>query len=170
MKVFFIADTHFGEANILRYENRPFADADKMDEAMIARWNAAVRPEDIVYHLGDFGAEGSEADLLHRLNGIKYLIKGNHDTKSNGEYRAFGFSEVYDHPIILDGFWILSHEPLYVNMNMPYANLFGHVHAAPAYRDYSTQHVCVSVERIGYAPLSFDEIKSRIEEAANKTS
>lgn len=29
--IYFIADTHFSEENIIRYENRPFEDAIKMD-------------------------------------------------------------------------------------------------------------------------------------------
>ena len=140
MKTFFIADTHFGDRNIFRYENRPFSCVDEMDTEMISRWNAVVHRYDIVYHLGDFGGDGKETEILSKLNGIKYLVKGNHDTKSNSSYRDFGFSEVYDHPIILDGFWILSHEALYVNTNMPYANLFGHVHASPIVKDFSTQH------------------------------
>lgn len=55
-----------------------------------------------------------------------------------------------------------SHEPLYVNENMPYANLFGHVHNSPIFKDFSKQHYCVSVERINYAPISFEEIKKQI--------
>lgn len=166
-KTFFIADTHFGEETIRRYENRPFLDICAMDEELIRRWNAVVDPDDRVYHLGDFGAEGYEKEILSRLNGHKYLIKGNHDTKSNADYRAFGFAEVYDQPIIFDGFWILSHDALYVNTNMPYANLFGHVHHSPIIKDYSCQHYCVCVERIEYTPISFDAIKRKIQEAAN---
>lgn len=166
MSVFFIADTHFGDAAIFRYENRPFASVDEMDAQMIARWNAAVQPDDTVYHLGDFGADGREKEILSRLNGTKYLIKGNHDTRSNSAYRDCGFAEVYDHPIILDGFWILSHDALYVNTNMPYANLFGHVHNSPVVRSYSAQHYCVSVERIRYVPIAFTQIKQTIKEAA----
>jgi calcineurin-like phosphoesterase family protein len=165
IKTFFIADTHFGDKRIFRYENRPFADVDEMDQQMISRWNAVVSPEDIVYHLGDFGGDSRESQILSKLNGIKYLIKGNHDTQSNSAYRDFGFSEVYDHPIILGGFWILSHEALYVNTNMPYANLFGHVHASPIVKDFSPHHYCVSVERIDYTPIDFDEIKRKIKEA-----
>ena len=75
------------------------------------------------------------------------------------EYRNFGFSEVYDLPVILDGFWILSHDALYINENMPYANLFGHVHNSPIFKDFSNQHFCVCVERIDYTPIEFDEIK-----------
>ena len=165
-KVFMIADTHFGDDNILRYENRPFENVQFMDDEMTTRWNNIVANDDIVYVLGDFGAEGCEEEKLNRLNGVKYLIKGNHDVKSNSDYRKYGFKEVYDHPIIIDGFWILSHDALYVNKNMPYANLFGHVHNSPVIKDFSEQHFCVSVERINYAPVSFDHIKRKIKEAA----
>jgi len=166
-RVFFIADPHFGDDRIRKYENRPFDTVQIMDTEMIARWNRTVSPEDEVYVLGDFGAEGREAQILSQLSGTKYLVKGNHDQKTNDQYRSYGFREVYDHPIILDGFWILSHDSLYVNTNMPYANLFGHVHNSPAIRDYSRQHFCVSVERIQYTPIDFAKIKRIIAEATN---
>lgn len=163
-KIWFIADTHFGDEKIRRYECRPFETAAQMDEQLITRWNQAVSEEDEVYVLGDFGAEGAEAQVLQKLKGIKYLVKGNHDTNSNGYYRNAGFAEVYDRPIILDGFWILSHDALYVNTNMPYANLFGHVHNSPMFKDYSRQHFCVCVERIDYTPISFEVIKAKLAE------
>lgn len=164
MSIYFIADTHFGEQNIINYENRPFETVEEMNQAMIAGWNACVQSEDVIYVLGDFGAQGREAELLKQLQGRKYLVKGNHDTPSNEYYRNAGFEEVYDQPIILKNFWILSHEPLYVNENMPYANLFGHVHNSPLFKDYSKQHFCVSVERIGYRPIAFEEIVKRVQE------
>ncbi len=156
--IYFIADTHFREENIRLYENRPFANITEMDNALINRWNSRVSQQDNIYVLGDFGAAGQEKALLTQLNGIKFLVKGNHDVQSNQYYRDCGFAEVYDVPIILKNFWILSHEPLYVNTNMPYANLFGHVHNSPIIKTYSNQHYCVSVERIEYTPISFDEI------------
>ena len=167
-KVYFIADTHFGDERILKYENRPFLSVEQMDIELKNKWNSKVDPTDTVYVLGDFGADGYESEILSELNGKKYLLKGNHDTKSNEQYRNLGFLEVYDCPIIIDGFWILSHEPLYVNENMPYANLFGHVHASPIIKDYSKHHYCVSVERIDYAPIDFEEIKKRIQENYSK--
>ena len=167
MAVYFIADTHFGDDAIRRYEDRPFPTAERMDEALIRGWNAAVREEDTVYVLGDLGAAGREAELLSRLKGTKYLVKGNHDTASNEYYRRAGFREVYDCPIILDDFWILSHEPLYVSRNMPYANLFGHIHGSPIYKDLSAQHYCVCAERLGYAPISFDAVKAAVRAAAS---
>lgn len=164
-KTYFIADPHYGDERILRYENRPFQNAAEMDLKMIDNWNSVVETSDFVYILGDFGADGYEAELLSRLNGHKYLIKGNHDGKDNHYYRNAGFDEVYDHPIIIDGFWLLSHDALYVNSNMPYANIFGHVHNSPIIKDYSKQHFCVSVERIDYTPISFERIKKTVSEA-----
>ena len=163
-EIYFIADTHFGEDRIRRYENRPFESAKEMDEEIIRRWNTTVGGDDTVYVLGDFGADGYESEILSRLNGRKILVKGNHDVKENGEYRSFGFDEVYDLPVILDGFWILSHDALYVNENMPYANLFGHVHNSPIVKDFSKQHYCVSLERTDYFPIAFSKIKRIIAE------
>lgn len=162
MSIFFIADTHFGDENILRYENRTFENVAEMNRVMIENWNNLVKEDDVVYVLGDFGANGQEVSVLSRLNGVKYLVKGNHDEKPNDYYRDAGFKEVYDHPIIIENFWILSHEPLYVNSNMPYANLFGHVHNSPLFKTYSNQHYCVSVERIDYMPISFESIAAKI--------
>lgn len=162
MSIYFVADTHFSDENILRYENRPFENVNEMNSIMIENWNKVVKDEDEVYVLGDFGAVKQETSVLKQLKGIKYLVKGNHDVKSNDYYRQAGFKEVYDYPIIIENFWILSHEPLYVNSNMPYANLFGHVHNSPIFKTYSNQHYCVSVERTGYMPVSFESIMAKV--------
>jgi len=61
--------------------HRGFASAAEHDEAVIARWNELVRPDDLVWHLGDVGL-GSETRVLEqaaRLNGRKQLVTGNHD-------------------------------------------------------------------------------------------
>lgn len=158
MSTFFVADTHFDDKNILLYENRPFRSVEEMNQTLVDSWNSVISKSDTVYFLGDFG----NIDFLGNLNGTKYLIKGNHDTEVNDFYRSSGFKEVYDCPIVLDNFWILSHSPMYINENMPYANLFGHVHDSPMIKDYSSHHFCVSVERISYTPVSFDFIKEKI--------
>lgn len=52
-----------------------------MNETLIRNWNAAVAPEDTVWHLGDFAfcTEDQFVTLLGRLNGRKNVILGNHD-------------------------------------------------------------------------------------------
>ena len=47
-KTYFIADTHFGDDNIRRYENRPFDTVKEMDNALIENWNRVVSNEDEV--------------------------------------------------------------------------------------------------------------------------
>lgn len=82
MKTFFTSDTHFGHANIIKYCKRPFDSVEDMDNTLIHNWNAIVRPEDTVYHLGDFAVGGGPAaPYLRRLNGTIYFCLGNHDKR-----------------------------------------------------------------------------------------
>lgn len=169
-KIFIISDTHFGDSgSIIKYEGRPFADGNEMDEAMIENWNREVGPEDTVYHLGDLACGRSAEEikaLVGRLNGHKILVMGNHDQGMTvRQWMDAGFEAAYPLPVILDEFYILSHEPLYVSRAAPYANIFGHVHGNPAYRDCSARSFCACVERTGYKPVAFEEIQRAIREA-----
>ena len=100
------------------------------------------------------------------LLGGAVLVLGNHDLhRSPQQWRDLGFEEAVPWPILWEGFFLLSHQPLYVNVNMPYANVYGHVHGSPTYRDASSHSVCVSAERTGFAPLSQEELRARIQES-----
>lgn len=54
----------------------------------------------------------------------------------------------------------------YINQNMPYANIFAHVHGNPAYADVSKQSFCASAERkaLNYYPIKLSDIKKLMEE------
>lgn len=86
--IFLWSDTHFGHDAIRVYCARPDADVLAMNERLIAAWNSVVRPQDTIYHLGDFGfrrADGAQGDLaaiFARLRGHKHLVTGNHDTRN----------------------------------------------------------------------------------------
>jgi len=84
MNIWFTADTHFDHTNILKYCNRPFKDTEHMNERLIKNWNARVKKEDTVYHLGDFCfKERGERNAQYwedQLNGKIIVVKGNHDS------------------------------------------------------------------------------------------
>ncbi len=83
MAVFFTADTHFGDFHILRQRGGRYASVEAHDAALIARWNAVVGEGDEVWHLGDFAAHADPAHcaaVFEKLNGIKRLVRGNHDS------------------------------------------------------------------------------------------
>lgn len=73
--IYFIADTHFSDETIIKYENRPFQSVSEMNSKIIHQWNTIVEKNDIVYILGDFGADKNEFSILNQLNGEKYLVK-----------------------------------------------------------------------------------------------
>lgn len=88
VQLFFTSDTHYYHKAILRpdYSGRPWDTVEEMNEEMIHNHNRIVRPEDVVFHLGDLAMAGpkSTINLIRRLNGRKYLINGNHDLKIRG--------------------------------------------------------------------------------------
>lgn len=81
MNMWFISDTHWGHSNIIRFCSRPFSSVEEMNEKLIENWNEVVKPEDTVWHLGDFAffSKPKIENVLSRLNGNKHLILGNHD-------------------------------------------------------------------------------------------
>lgn len=168
---YLIGDTHFGDDTIRKLEVRPFETVEKQTDEMVKLWNSIVDSEDIVYIVGDFvdvDADRYHLEKIRNLNGHKILIRGNHDTESDAFYYALGIEKIYDLSVIIDDFWIVSHEPKYVNRNFPYANIFAHVHNNPIYKDYSSRHYCVSAERIGFKPILFSKVKEKVFEENKK--
>ena len=164
-KIFLIGDCHFGHRNIIKYCNRPFKNTEDMTEQLIKNWNSAVGANDIVYVVGDFALCGKQniIEIGQRLNGRKRLILGNHDQASINTYREAGFEFIYNHHIVLDDFFIVSHIPLVgISENGPFANIFAHVHDDPTYKDFSCRSFCVSAERIDYTPIQFEIIKNNM--------
>ena len=169
-KTWFIADLHLGHQKIIDFELRPFKTLEEMDEAIVENWNSVVGDNDDIFVLGDFSFYDKEktTEICKKLKGRKILIMGCHDEESVSYYMECGFEEVYNYPIIYREFFMLSHKPLYINTNMPYANIFGHVHSNVMYKTYSSQSACVCVERTSYYPLDFGFIVKLMKEAKEK--
>ena len=181
--VFLISDTHFGHAGVCRFTEadgvtkiRPWTDPDEMDEEMIKRWNDTVRPNDKVYHLGDVVINRRSLKTLHRLNGDKVLIRGNHDIFRDDEYREY-FRELRAYHV-MNGM-ILSHIPVHeASLGRFGTNIHGHLHTnrvkqtrgvdartgAVLYSDENdVRYHCVCVEQTDFAPILFEEVIKRIE-------
>lgn len=81
---YYIADCHFYHKNLLtEMDNRDFESVEQMNEAMIEKWNKKVHARDEVVILGDLSlGNGKETnEILCRLKGRLYLIRGNHDER-----------------------------------------------------------------------------------------
>lgn len=140
--MFFTSDLHLGHENVLRFDNRPFASVEKMDEELIRRWNAKVSKEDIVYVLGDLIWKTRSDDaptLIKRLNGQIILIKGNHDRflhNIKAKEALAGIKDYDDISVTLeDGTvrrCILSHYfiPMYIGHRYNAIHLHGHSHTS----------------------------------------
>ena len=176
--VFLVSDTHFGHAGVCRFTHpddpdvklRPWDNADDMDEEMIRRWNDRVRPSDKVYHLGDVVINRKALKTLHRLNGDKVLIRGNHDIFPDVEYREY-FRELRAYHV-LNGL-ILSHIPIHPeSLGRFGVNIHGHLHASRVKIEpvgkygipvIDTRYHCVCVEQTDFAPILFEDVIKRIE-------
>lgn len=171
--IFFISDTHFNHANILKFKDenenliRPFfSDVSHMNEIMINNWNSVVKPSDKIYHLGDLSLGNfSGLDLiLPRLNGKKRLILGNHDLFDMKHYIKY-FDKIGSWRQFLDFKkpFVCTHYPLHPG-SFEYRglvwNVHGHIHQnivknGPA-PDKRFINVCV--EHINYTPVALEDL------------
>ena len=158
---YFIADTHFNHANIIKYCNRPFETVDEMNRRIITNWNSTINYNDIVYHLGDVGF-GDIKKILYQLNGKIILIQGSHD-KSAYKYRErfekiVPLLEISSHgqSITLCHYamrtWSKSHYNTW--------HLYAHSHSklSPIGKSWD-----VGVDNNDFRPLSFYDIKKIME-------
>ncbi|HRZ18474.1 MAG TPA: metallophosphoesterase [Methanofastidiosum sp.] len=170
MKTFFSADLHLGHANIIKYCNRPFKDEDDMNKKLITNWNQRVKPEDIVYHIGDFcfrgGAEGGKTKAQmweEKLNGKIIHIRGNHDVNNGAKslitqaILEFGDLQVF-----------ATHVPPTMKLEVPEFCDFvicGHIHNQWKYKHYkdNLDLITVPIINVGvdvwkFIPIALDEL------------
>lgn len=161
--IFLISDLHLFHRNIIDFENRPFNSVNDMHDYIIKQWNSRVTSKDKVFILGDltFGKKEPTGAIIERLNGKIYLIKGNHDNKSNQWYRDIGIDEVSEFPVLINNYYMLTHEPM-LYLKDPTINCFGHVHGSPNFPTFTKNSVCVCVERWNYTPISLFSITHSI--------
>jgi len=117
--IWLISDTHFGHKNIIRFVNkdgihirrrqdgdggwRPFCDIHEHNQYLTEKWNSVVKPEDHVWHGGDFGSFSAK----RHLNGVINLIVGNHDE----DFQHYVNGEVTEYIVDADGKYVPDDDP-----------------------------------------------------------
>jgi calcineurin-like phosphoesterase family protein len=89
-KIFFTSDTHFNHAKKFIFEARGYKSVTEHNDALIAKINELVRPQDILFHLGDFCLNITMPEfeqLIARINCENiYYIWGNHNSCIRRQY------------------------------------------------------------------------------------
>lgn len=152
---------------------RPFKTIEEHDNALIKNWNKKVSNDDTIYVLGDiFWNYNSEQikEILSQLNGEKHLILGNHDRVSHNEKSNCWEEITLYKKILIDNYTvILFHYPIadFEGMYRKSIHLYGHVHNNKSLIDNldrkSFYYYNVSVDVNDFKPVSFDEIKKKLD-------
>jgi calcineurin-like phosphoesterase family protein len=167
--IFLVSDTHFGHNGVCHFlradgvtKLRPWDTPEEMDEVMIKLWNDTVRPTDKVYHLGDVVINRKALHTLHRLNGDKVLIKGNHDIFRLDEYTPF-FRDIRAYHIMNNV--VFSHIPIHPDSKGRFSgNIHGHLHSNKMDDPW---YLCVCVEQTDFKPIALEDAFKRLKEQNN---
>lgn len=176
-KLFFTSDTHFFHKNIIKFCQRPYKNIEEMQEQFILNWNKVVPQDGIVFFLGDF-AFGNSTEwikIINQLNGYIYFILGNHDLQNCNNLKHLENKNstclshmAYIKIIEISQVIVLSHYPLLTYPKHLW-NLCGHTHSSKInkFNFFKTQYD-VGVDNNNYTPVSFKEIKEKIQNQIKK--
>lgn len=179
--IYFISDTHFCHSNIIHLSRRPFMDVNEMNRTLIRNWNSYVSARDEIYILGDFMHKGSAEEanaILKKLNGIKYLVRGNHDKFVDDEaFERSAFAWIKDYHVLHYNKrkFVLFHYPIleWDGYFGDAVHLYGHVHnsvkepsQAARLAVLGNRAYNVGVDVNDYFPVSIDSILKRIDKTA----
>jgi calcineurin-like phosphoesterase family protein len=165
---YFTSDQHFGHKAILHFINgrHEFSTITEMEDYIIQKWNSVITDEDEVYVLGDFAYKCSKKhaeSIFWQLNGIKYLIPGNHDNKL-----ALKFTDCWESidqikrvsiilPNGVEQYLLLSHRP-FLSWEKKCWHLHGHTHGTIQELNKGLRRLDVSVELYDYTPISEEQV------------
>lgn len=146
-------------------QERPFESVEEMDRMLLQNYNAIVHKDDTVYILGDIchHMKIEDADtLIRKMNGKKYLIRGNHDKK----YDPRLFADIQDFMTISANgqYFALMHYPMlsWPKKNSGSIQLHGHIHARMEYnegnRTEGVRRYDVGVDANQFLPVSVKQI------------
>jgi calcineurin-like phosphoesterase family protein len=189
MTIFFTSDTHGSHKNLIigtsKWGNkdkcRKFSTLLEHDEHITEVINSIVRPNDTIYHLGDFAFNGVESfvNFRARINCRNiHLILGNHDQNIDKEFNGVKLNSLFTtvsnyKEIFLNKKRItLFHYPIasWNGLSEPSIHLHGHTHRSPQEKFMNGGlSMDVGVDGNEYKPYSLDEIFEIMEKRTPKT-
>lgn len=175
MNIYMCSDHHLFHNKIIEFCRPQFECLQDMHETIIDNHNKVVKSDDIVYFLGDVCLSTSKQedyDILHRFNGRKRLVIGNHDTPDRIKTYSQYFEKIYGYHTLgnmggRNANIILSHIPVHpreLDDRFKY-NIHGHLHTNVVRTDEGhpdLRYFCVSMEQIEYTPISLNQINEML--------
>lgn len=178
MTTFFWSDTHFNHEGIAVFcpHTRKYKTVERMNEWLIELWNKKVGKRDRIYLLGDLGFNASYEgttpleEIFQRLNGVKILVRGNHDEK-NKRVLLLPWADEFDLVTVKDNGMraVCCHYPLetWNHAHDGYLMLHGHSHGS--LKRVIPHRFDVGVDAEGFlGPLTFEELWERGKEQTFK--
>lgn len=134
-----------------------------MNDAIVERWNDKIALTDDVYILGDvsFGKFDETEDILRKLNGRLFLVRGNHDYGVEKSTR-FEWQRDYKRIKCNGCDLIMFHYPIKEWDSMQYGafHLHGHVHGDPT--GLVGRVMDVGIEAINDVAISFEDVYKQL--------
>lgn len=170
--IFFTSDTHFRHFKNIEYSGRPFKTIEEHDNTLIDNINSVVSPSQHLFILGDMIFTSNLEiirDYYNRINGIKYLILGNHCV-TNKMYRD-SVKEIFEGRVY-DSLILSLYKDIYYLSHFPYQyftgyNLHGHIHSGPNTHsserlNFRPRQWDVGVDNNNYYPINLEQIKMKL--------
>jgi calcineurin-like phosphoesterase family protein len=148
-----------------------------MNETLIKNWNSCVSDKDEIYILGDFLFKGGALEaknILKRLNGKKYMIRGNHDKfLEDKDFNKNYFKWINDYYVLhyQKIKFILFHYPIFEwdGFFGGAIHLYGHVHNSgnnakerEKFKILGKRAINVCADMNNFCPVSIEEIINKI--------
>ena len=179
---FITSDLHLMHNKNFLFEPRGFSSTEEMCEAIVERWNRIVKPEDIIYNLGDLALSDVDAAIpyIKRLNGFQWWIRGNHCTINKVKkiceecknISTISNPEASWATMLKFGkkHFFLCHYPTIVNNtnDKPVYCLCGHTHTKNKWEDFDKGCYHVEMDAHDCYPVSLEEIISDINSRKNE--
>ena len=136
--IYFTSDLHLGHEQAIHFTNRPYADVEEMNRALIQNINDAVLPDDTLWVLGDFAFKVNREVVrdfrkqIHCKN--VHLVVGNHDKDYSNDH-IFQSVQHYKELKTEYGKFILFHYPILEWNTAHYGSvhLHGHIYSTGEY-------------------------------------